>query len=165
MSNTLVPMSRRKERLSIAYISAVAAKAGFDLLETRIDVDSVDGILKGAEGLRPQIDFQAKATSRDILRSDHLSYPLSKKNYDDLRAETVVPRLLVVFLMPSDDTQWLSLTEDELVLRNCAYWMSLRGRPSVDNESSVTVHLPRSQVFDESQLRVLMMRAESGPNL
>lgn len=35
----------QKERFSLAYIAAVAAKAGFDLVEPPVDTDSIDGAL------------------------------------------------------------------------------------------------------------------------
>lgn len=38
-------------------------------------------------------------------------------------------------------------------MRRCAYWMSLAGQGPVDNETSVRVHVPTSQVFDVAALR------------
>ena len=165
MSGTPVSSNTKKERLSIAYVQAVAARAGYEVLETRIDIDSVDGVLKATHGRRPQIDFQAKATSTDVVLDSHVAFPLLIKNYEDLRAETVIPRILVVFVMPDEPSDWLSQNENELVLRKCAYWMSLRGQPSSQNTTSVTVRIPRVQIFDDRQLQDLMVRAEKGPNL
>jgi hypothetical protein len=87
----------RKERFSLAYISAVAAHAGY-LFSERVgpDKDSVDGRIEGSEGRRPRVEFQAKATAREILRDDHLTFPLLIKNYNDLRLDSRVPRLLIV---------------------------------------------------------------------
>jgi Domain of unknown function (DUF4365) len=99
------------------------------------------------------------------LKLDHLAYPLSRKNYDDLRIETLTPRLLFVVLIPDDEADWLSHSENELALRYCGYWRSLRGMPQVDNEQSVTVHLPRAQQFTVDQLKELMARAALGPVL
>lgn len=158
-------VSTKMERFTLAYIAAVAARAGFEFVESQDDFDSVDGTLRASFGRRPRIDFQAKATSRDVLKADQVTFALSRKNYDELRIETITPRLLIVILMPSEEGNWLSHSEDELILRHCGYWVSLRGEPLVDNETSVTIYLPRAQRFDVDQLSGLMARAEGGPGV
>ena len=154
-----------KERFSLAYIQAVAARAGYDVLEPKVDIDSVDGLLRSTVGRRPQIDFQAKATSRSVLQSSHVAYPLKLKIYEDLRVETVNPRILIIVLLPDDESEWMTHSEDELIMRRCGYWVSLRGEAAVQNTYQVTVKLPRTQLFDVAQLRDLMARAEIGPVL
>jgi hypothetical protein len=69
-----------------------------------------------------------------------------------------VPRILVVVRVPEKLDDWLLQSEQELSLRHCGYWMSLRGMPDSTNETSVTVHVPRSQVFSVTALRDLMTR-------
>ena len=155
----------RKERFSLAYIAAIAARAGFEFLESSDDFDSIDGLLRSAQGRRPKIEFQAKATSRDLVRADHIAFPLGLKNYDELRIETITPRLLFVVILPNDEEQWLSQSQDELILRHCGYWQSLRGMPDVVNEHSVTVRLPRTQIVSVEQISALMAKAELGPVL
>jgi hypothetical protein len=155
-------LSTRKERFSLAYIAAVAAKAGFDLTEPKVDVDSVDGTLIAHAGRRPRIDFQAKATARDVLDDEMLRYPLTIKNYDDLRADVIIPRLLIVVVLPQAQEDWLSHSEDALVLRHCGYWHSLAGAPETDNQTSVTVAIPRIQCFDPDALQDLMQQADKG---
>jgi Domain of unknown function (DUF4365) len=136
-------LTARIERFSLAYIAAVAAAAGYECVESIVDLDSVDGVLRSATGARPRIESQAKGSTRSLLRADHVTYPLSRKNHDDLRIETLTPRLLFVVLVPDDEGAWLSHSEDELTLRHCSYWLSLRGMPPVDNEQSVAVRIPR----------------------
>ena len=157
----------RKERFSLAYISAVAAHAGYQVIEARpIDKDSVDGEIISDEGRRPRIEFQAKATARDIQRGDTLRFPLSIKNYDDLRVDdAMVPRLLIVVVLPAREEDWLMHTEEELRLRCCGYWLSLAGRPATTNTSTVSVTIPRTQVLDTAQLRALIARANRGEPL
>ncbi len=158
----MIDLNDRKALFSLACIAAVAARAGYQIVQPRIDKDSIDGSLMGDEGHRPRIEFQAKATARGILKATHVAYPLPLKNYDDLRADTIVPRLLIVVVMPQQERGWLHHTEREMRLRRCGYWYSLAGMSDVTNTTSVTVHLPRSQVFDADQLAALMTRAEQG---
>jgi len=153
----------RKERFSIAYIHAVAARAGFEMFEPKVDIDSVDGVVRSAAGRRPQIDFQAKSTSRDVVKSDHVAFSIPKKNYDDLRAETVNPRILIVVILPDDEADWMSQSEEELTMRKCGYWVSLRGLGPSENSVAVTLRIPRGQLFDSQQLAKMMGRAQIGP--
>ncbi|MGB5833279.1 MAG: DUF4365 domain-containing protein [Thiohalocapsa sp.] len=155
----------RKERFSLAYIGAVAARAGFDLVEPKVDRDSVDGALMSHAGRRPRIEFQAKATARDVLGETDISYALSIKNYDDLRADVIIPRLLIVVLLPDNEDAWLSHSEEELVLRHCGYWCSLAGEPETDSTTSVTVRIPRTQRFEPAALQSLMHNANLGHSL
>lgn len=156
----------RKERFSLAYVEAVASLAGFHIAEPRVDFDSVDGVLIADFGRRPRIEFQAKATSQELMRENHLSFQLSCKNYNDLRAENlIIPRLLIVLLMPRDDTRWLSQTKDELCLRHCAYWVSLQGQPPRPDSRTVTVQIPVGNIFSSEELSDLMKKAERGESL
>lgn len=152
----------RKARFSLAYISAVAACAGFDVVEPKVDIDSVDGMLLAHYGRRPRLEFQAKATARDLVGDETVAFPLSLKNYDDLRRDVIVPRLLILVVLPNQEEEWLSHSEDELILRHCGYWHSLEGEPETENTASVTVHIPRAQRFDPAALQHLMDQANQG---
>lgn len=156
----------RKERFSLAYISAVAAHAGYLVVESRpVDKDSIDGHIEWDEERRPRIEFQAKSTSRGVVRRDELVFPLSVKNYNDLRVPGIVPRILIVVVLPTSDGAWLEHSEEEPRVRHCGYWASLMGQPDTTNRRTVSVRIPRSQVFDTVQLQELMSRANRGEPL
>ena len=152
----------QKELFSMAYIRAVAAHVGYQVTIPEVDDDSVDGVLMADFGKRPRIEFQAKATSSDILKDGYVKFPLKIKNYDDLRADTRTPRILIVVLVPESNPDWLSQTPQELCLRYCAYWHSLKGEPEEANTSSVTVSIPEANMFGSAQLSDMMARAERG---
>ena len=157
---------QQMEQLSFAYVRAVAAQADYSVRDNMYpDLNSVDGSIKAAWGNRPQIDFQAKATTQDIVRPDTLAFRLDKDDYDNLRHRDRVPHILIVLHMPRDNSDWLSQTDDELCLRYCAYWMCLEGMPASSNKYTVTVHVPRSHVFNGSQLDSLMDKANRGEHL
>ena len=154
------------EQLSLVYIRAVASAAGYDVTRPEIDMDSVDGLLLSDAGRRPRVEFQAKATTRNLLRTDGIHFPLPVKNYDDIRIEKpLIPRILIVLLMPSEETNWLTQTGDELCQRHCAYWRSLEGEPAVPNPQNVTVILPLDNMFSGNQLNGLMDKVERGEPL
>ena len=162
-AGTGMTLNEQKQQLSVAYVHAVAARAGYACQVITIDDDSIDvqlaarGRVHEKSVLRsPKIDVQLKATAQPILAEDHLAFPLPLKNYNDLREEVLVPRLLVVLYLPEDDTMWLEQSEDKMISRHCAYWRSLLGQPETTNQTSVTVHLPREQCLTVSSLRELM---------
>ena len=157
--------SLQMEQFSLAYIRAVAAQSGYQVTRPEPDLDSIDGVLMASFGRRPRIEFQAKATSRDILRADSLHFPIPVKNYNELRADTRNPRILIVVLMPQETHQWINQTPDELCLRRCAYWLSLEGQPSVSNTANISVAIPTTNVFDRAQLCDLMAKADAGEAL
>ena len=91
------------------------------------------------------------------------SFPVTRKNYDELRPSHVaVPRILVVMLVPDKLEDWLNHTERELAIRRCTYWMSLREMPETTNETSVTVAIPRINLFLVDGLRSMMSRIDQG---
>ena len=155
----------RMELLSLSYIRAVAADAGYQVTRPETDTDSIDGTLSSGVGRRAKIDFQAKASTRDLVHGNLIRFELPVKNYKDLRADTKDPRILILLLMPEDKGRWLEVDESELRLRKCAYWLSLEGFPETTNSSSVTVCVPTSNVFDQTQLNRLMDLSDAGEKL
>lgn len=83
-------------------------------------------------------------------------------NYNLLCIKTQIPRLLVVLDLPADEDRWLTITTDELILRRCAYWLSLLGEATTDNQSSVTVRIPVDNVFNVEHLRLIMDWSRKG---
>ena len=160
-------LAQQKEKFSDAYLQAVAAVAGYGLAKPNPDSDSVDWIVSapGTEGTprRPRLEVQLKCSARDILRETHLHFPLEIKNYDDLRhPDPCVHCILVVVTVPMDIGEWIKHSEQELSMRRCGYWLSLRGEPDMINASSVTVRLPRSQPLTPDALRTIMQRINDG---
>lgn len=155
-------LNQQKEQFSLAYIRAVAAHAGYQVARPESDMDSIDGMLIAEYETRPQVNFQAKSTSHDLIRGEGLSYELPLKNYNDLRIQTMVPRILIVVLMPASTADWLTHSEQELILRKCGYWISLANYPETSNRKSVTVSIPRANLFDTAGLAQLMDEAANG---
>ncbi|MFM6039134.1 MAG: DUF4365 domain-containing protein [Sphaerospermopsis kisseleviana] len=56
-------------------------------------------------------------------------------------------------------------SETELCLRRCAYWVSLRGQPQTQNTETVTVYIPRKNVFTVDALKNLMQTIQTGGTL
>ena len=89
-----------------------------------------------------------------------------KKNYNDLIPSNVLaPRILVLVTLPANINEWLSLTAERLVMRRCACWVSLAGEPERDNETSVTVSVPRENLLTPDSVRLMMDKINQGRTL
>jgi hypothetical protein len=158
----LLPPTTAKEQFSLAFIRAIATVAGFTATKPDVDDDSVDLVLaaRGIYGsLRsPRLEIQVKCTGSSTFDDDSLVFPgLSMKNYDDLRGDTLVPRLLVVVVVDGHDVErWIRHAPEELALLGSARWVSLFGMPEISNQASTTVRLPRDNNFNVASLRSLM---------
>lgn len=154
----------RKEELNYAYVHAVSSFAGFSCERTTKDRDSVDTRIFARDRLTqnsviesPSIEIQLKATcGLTVSDANTYSFPLPIKNYNDLRKKTQNARYLVVLDLPEDGAQWLSLSEDSLVKKRCAYWVSLLGEPDVDNTTNKTVYIPKANIFNPVALRKML---------
>lgn len=158
-----------QSQLSLAYVTAVASAAGFAVQEAArlFDQDGIDVTLlrRGPGGTvrSPKLDVQVKSMGRENPTTDPWSFKLPLKTYEELRAETYqVPRILVVVIVPENPTEWLTHTPDELVLRRCAWWTSLRGAAATTNETSIVVPIPLSQRLDVGALAAIMDRVAQG---
>lgn len=163
MTATLLTAADQKEGLSVAYVKALAARAGFSTAVPEPDRDSVDVRIMAGGPRRPALDLQLKATTDLAEAQDGVRrFRLRIKNYNDLRVETQTPRLLVVLDLPPEEAQWMTVTTEELVLRRRAYWMSLQGHEEVVSQETITVRIPEGNVFDVATLQTLMERSRSG---
>lgn len=162
MTDALLADTDIEEAFSAAYAHAVAAGAGYVVSQKTFDRDGVDLTIEAGGDVRPKLDIQLKSTINLTDAGDKFQFPLRKRNYDLLRIACQTPRILVVMHLPTTRGEWLGVTPSSLILRNCAFWLSLRNAPASDNATSVTVSLPKSQRFDIEGLQALMEQSRTG---
>ena len=162
--NKMLTSEDQKERLSLVYVKALAARVGFTTSKPDLDRDSIDLSIHDGGPCRPALDLQLKATTKlgPERNGCHSFSSLSIKNYNDLRVETQTPRLLVVLELPQDESHWMMVTPKELTLRRRAYWLSLQGKGEVSNAQTVTVHIPVGNLLNVESLQTLMERSREG---
>jgi hypothetical protein len=153
-----LPLNERKRAFSMAYLRAVSAVVGYSVSVPESDYDSVDLIVRSRQGKRMGLEFQVKCSARDDLRGDAFPFSLSKKNYDDLRADSILPRYLLVVLVPDDIGFWLRQNERLMLYRRCGYWTSLRSLEPRPDQDSITVPIARANILTPDALRALMAR-------
>jgi hypothetical protein len=160
--------SHRQEALCRAYVQAVAAQAGVATSIPSPDY-GVDLSLRSVEqqeqrhrDARLQVDLQLRSTTRAIVSSDSVGYDLDVRTYEYLRELSPIRCLLVVLVLPDDEERWLTQTVEELTVRHCAYWSSLRGAAPTSAASSVRIATPRPQVFSAEAVRSILNRLRQG---
>ena len=163
MSDELLTSTDQEEALSRVYAHAVAARAGYDTSTQQFDRDGVDLRIHAGGAMRPALDFQLKATTSLVEpQNGYITFPLKRRNYDLLIEETQTPRLLLLLDLPNEADEWMTITNDNVILRRRAYWLNLKGEPETTNIASVTVRIPISNRFDVESLRGLMHQSRYG---
>ena len=62
--------------------------------------------------------------------------------------------------LPTEQSEWVTVTVDELVLRRCAYWLDLSGANALpEKAATTTVRIPERNLFNVEGLGRLMERA------
>jgi hypothetical protein len=162
-----------KEDLSCAYIAAVAAKAGFNCGRPGghdygfdLEISGVD-VIEGRRVPSPYtLRISAKASQNFIISDDYLLYDLEVKDYNWLiQKNRGIPVILVLYCMPRDENEWLSVYEASTTLKYCGYWKSLRGMPPSSNKETVRITISRDQIFNETSLNSIMNLIEGGEYL
>ena len=151
-------LNSRKDHFSRAVVRAVAATAGVRATVPEHDEDSEDMTFAApdtdaAPGAR--LAAQLKCSQNVGPPNGQFFFPLAVKNYNDLRwpaEELYVPRILIVVHVPADPADWMVSDPEKMLLKRCAYWVSLAGAAATKNTSTVSVTIPREQVFDPAAL-------------
>lgn len=161
-----------QEALSLAYIRAVAARCGMTagVPDKDYGTDIVLYDIDRRHGRYFETGFalriQAKSTTAAEPTPGEIRYDLDVKNYEDLRYQAGrdwrAPFVLVLFVMPPGEDEWLSLDETELRLRGCCYWLSLAAHPPTANKRTVRVAIPRTNRFTPDGLRRIMDGLRTG---
>lgn len=166
----MLTLQNIEAELSYAYLHAVATRGGFSCSYTHRHLDDVgvdaqvheDGreLVPDSRHTSFALHVQLKATRVDpVERNGRFSFSLPVRQYNKLReTRLTTARLLVVLYLPPDQANWLSHSEDALIARRCAYWVSLRGAASSANDTNQTVYIPRQQVLSVDALTEIMIR-------
>ena len=162
-----LPRQSRQEDLSIAYILAVVAKAGYDWSragshDVGEDLEIINIIKTGNKIFKPgpNLYIQAKSSQNFEISEDgkYIKYDLEVDSYNKLiiAEQRVYPIILILYCMPTDEDLWLNISENETNLKYCGYWVSLRGKPESANKRTERIYIPKDQIFTASALEDIM---------
>lgn len=168
-------LTLQMEDLSKSYLMALVAKNGYSISDWSHDTDGVDTSVscKGypAEGcllFSPRLDIQLKSSYSKIKikQNGDLTYALEAKNYKRLNQKNAcIPSILVLLHMFEDQSLWLEHTTDYLKITKCAYWVSLKNADETNNSSSVTVTIPKENIFSHEALKAIMIKVANNEEL
>lgn len=157
-----------ESELSYAYLHAVAGKAGMSckLGDRHDDGAGVDaeviyrGKTKHKYITQIQLNIQLKATLKAPGNDPHfMSYFIADtKRYDKLRiGDSHNYKILIVLFLPSNPSDWLTCSPNDLILKNAAYWACLYRADKSTNSSGQTIYLPKSNLLTPNSLFDLVM--------
>ena len=152
------------EALCKAYVRALAAQAGVSCAvpdpDCGIDL-SLRAVVQDANRHRDvsaQLDLQLTSTTLAAIAQSDVIVNLDATKYNDMCIQGRCPRILVVLVLPLEESEWLTQTPDELILRKCTFWISLVGRERTTSVSSMRVRIPRANIFSVEVIQRLLLR-------
>ncbi|MCX3265103.1 DUF4365 domain-containing protein [Pedobacter agri] len=153
-----------KEQLSNRFIGIIASFAGFSIDKGDLDL-GVDFTLKKSYSYinslgkvrhtydGTYIDLQLKSTTENsvIVGSTSIKYDLEVKAYNDLIERQLsgnAPLVLILFVLPYDQTLWVDIDNNEIRLRKNAFWYTpaVGATPSL-NSSTIRIEIPNDNIL------------------
>lgn len=156
----MIPIQSIEELLSVSCVSAIIARSGcapnpiahdfgVDLEVRNIANDGSRRIDVGAF-----LSLQLKASMNWTLEPDHVVFDLEAEAYNRLvfqNANATIPCALVLCCLPPDPESWMSVCEDDFILRKCCYFYFIDGERTT-NTSSKRIRIPRGQLLTPDAL-------------
>lgn len=150
-----------KSELSVRYIEIIANNKGFstvrppdfgeDITICEISSYTHNGKNRYISTGR-KYDLQLKSTTiNGIINNDqYILYDLEAKTYNDLiyRLNSFPQLILVLFILPANQVDWVEITLDNLILRKNAYWYIPNNNSSTDNKKRKRIKISKSNIID-----------------
>lgn len=162
-----------KEALSRSYLATIVHRCGHkfgsftfdhgvDLTIQEQGTRSVPG--GGIRFLQSgrSIDCQLKATTEDqiTVSTGVIKYSLNNKNYNDLiyrRDTNSKPIVLILFILPQDDSHWVECYQDRMISQKHLYWYSIpkSAQIATNENSKTTIEISDANVINLNTMPTL----------
>ncbi|NEQ69240.1 MAG: DUF4365 domain-containing protein [Symploca sp. SIO2D2] len=156
----------KKEEFSYGYIQLICSISGCSVEKSgrARDNSGIDVTIIASDEIgdidSPRIDAQVKCTTLAKENNDVVKYPLKVENYNKLiNLKCFVPQILIIVLVPQNIDNWLEISEKETIMKKCGYWISLKGKEQTNNKKTVTVEIPKENLFTPEAISKLMQQA------
>ncbi|WP_444956998.1 DUF4365 domain-containing protein [Microbulbifer sp. ZKSA002] len=165
-----VPIQSIEESLSIAHVSALVAKAGatMDLVKQDYGVDLSVRRIDSFQGKRMDMgvafDCQLKASINWKKSNNEIIYDLEADAYNKIvyrHENSSSPCILVVLCLPRNQERWLELATDSMTLRECCYYIRLKGALT-ENKRSIRIKIPTRQRLTPTEISNLIESSKNG---
>lgn len=159
--------------LSHAFLQTVIAYFGCEYQRSHAPADmygiDATGSFRGVWAEEPSrhdidIKFQLKSTSTNFTQAEtYFGYSLDRKDYEKYHKNAQGPdnHLLLLMLLPEEVAyeSWLELSPEQLILKKCMYWVSLRNAPRIaEDKQNITVRFPKKNLFSPEGLRTDILK-------
>lgn len=165
-----LPQTSAMELLQIGYLHSVVAAAGCNLgapfpdrgIDWTVNHESTQHALDPEASIK--ISLKSTSTVAPNPSGIHFSFRVENDHLLKLEASPVlIPRILVVMLVPTSWDDWIDVGTDNLTINHCCYWVNLAGEQhTLAASGKTTVHIPTANVFDAAALCGIMQRVGSG---
>ncbi|MEF3133398.1 DUF4365 domain-containing protein [Rhizobium sp. 268] len=170
----MLTQSHAQESLSQAYMYAVAAAArvllnvtnvydygldgSFDTIEVLQHPDSHGKIHNLHRPTRRPIYFQLKSTTTWKMSGDEILWSMAATDYIKLVAAgtPVVPAVLILLCLPTEQAEWATFNEESLLLKRCCYYTTVKGDLPAQVDTTRQIRIPRTHVLNEASLRRML---------
>jgi hypothetical protein len=165
-----IPDPHTKERISVVYAMAIAARAGVSFNPKGIPEYGTDAYFAHVNMLKDGsfsdtgyiLNCQLKSTTDYSINNGEVIYDIESEAYNKLVTwEGTTPIILVLLCLPKEIKEWMEFDESQLILRKCCYWMIVTGEPTT-NSSSIRIRIPRGQCFTPEALLELFVKIRLG---
>lgn len=147
-----------------AFVRALAASAGLVAARADLDVTGEDFTIGHPGRLgslrHPKIEVQVKSWSTPTGNRSVWRYRMRADHYNELAGgDFYLPRYLILVIVPADPERYAISTPDALRLHHAGYWASFANRPTIADQDTVTVDVPRSNLLTVASLQALLISA------
>ncbi len=161
-----------RSELSHAYLQAVTAHlgAGCNRVTTPTDNMGIDVKVDfcGNWSTNPDafrrvpVSIQLKSTSTNYtVIKDKIGYSLKVEQYNKYIERCSEPDFFLILLMvlpeEKDYQTWLELTPDQLIMKKCMYWNTLKGASPENTNLDKTIYFPQKNLFTPESLRNIIL--------
>lgn len=109
-------------------------------------------------------DCQLKATVNWKEEETSIVYDLEADTYNKIiyrHQNSTIPCILVLLCLPTEEAEWLHISEEELKLRKCCYYLYINGEPT-NNKETIRIRIPRTNVFSPDAVKELVEKVRLG---
>jgi hypothetical protein len=164
----MLPTQTIEELISMSYVSAVIASSGFapntiakdygvDLEVRRIGKHGSKRVDLGV-----MLEFQLKASINWEAKDSYVILEADAYNRLVFRRDNAsTPCILILCCLPIEESSWLNVCEEELVIRKCCYYHFIDGKET-KNSSSIRIKIPRIQLLTPKSIHELIERIFGG---
>jgi hypothetical protein len=159
-----------KESISLRYVELLAAFNGFKTSSsypdygTDLKIEEVDYRIENEKkiysetGRELKIQFKATTEKGIVDEKETLKYDLDSVTFNTLidRKDKGRPLILILFILPIDKSEWLNISDNELIARKCAYWyFPNRSEQKTVNTTKKRIEISKNNIITNETLNQL----------